>query len=85
VHAFQGGPDDGLIDEEAREESQIEGLCIGELLRLAQLDPRVQFRHTFASTMLSRNAPLLYVQQQGEWRSASRATEPAAVADSQAR
>jgi integrase len=30
-----------------------------------------QFRHTFASTLLSRNAPLLYVQQQGGWRSAS--------------
>ena len=27
-------------------------------------------RHTWASTMLSRNAPLLYVQQQGGWRSA---------------
>jgi integrase len=30
-----------------------------------------QFRHTFASTLLSRNAPLLYVQQQGGWRSAT--------------
>jgi integrase len=30
-----------------------------------------QLRHTFASAMLSRNAPLLYVQQQGGWRSAS--------------
>ncbi|PYN58624.1 MAG: hypothetical protein DMD94_00415 [Candidatus Rokuibacteriota bacterium] len=30
-----------------------------------------QLRHTFASTMLSRNAPLLYVQHQGGWRSAS--------------
>jgi integrase len=29
-----------------------------------------QLRHTFASTMLSRNAPLLYVQQQGGWRTA---------------
>ena len=29
-----------------------------------------QLRHTWASTMLSRNAPLLYVQQQGGWRSA---------------
>jgi integrase len=29
-----------------------------------------QLRHTFASTMLSRNAPLLYVQKQGGWRSA---------------
>jgi integrase len=29
-----------------------------------------QLRHTFASTMLSRNAPLLYVQQQGGWQSA---------------
>jgi integrase len=29
-----------------------------------------QLRHTFASTMPSRNAPLLYVQQQGGWRSA---------------
>lgn len=28
-----------------------------------------QFRHTFASTMLSRNAPLLYVQKQGGWKS----------------
>ncbi|MBI2218770.1 MAG: site-specific integrase [Candidatus Rokubacteria bacterium] len=33
--------------------------------------PAEQFRHTFASTMLSRNAPLLYVQQQGGWRGAS--------------
>jgi integrase len=30
-----------------------------------------QLRHTFASTMLSRNAPILYVQQQGGWRSAA--------------
>jgi integrase len=30
-----------------------------------------QLRHTFASTMLSRNAPLLYVQRAGGWRSAS--------------
>lgn len=30
-----------------------------------------QLRHTFTSTMLSRNAPLLYVQQQGGWGSAS--------------
>jgi integrase len=30
-----------------------------------------QLRHTWASTLLSRNAPLLYVQQQGGWRSAS--------------
>jgi integrase len=29
-----------------------------------------QLRHTFASTMLSRNAPLLYVQRQGGWKSA---------------
>ena len=29
-----------------------------------------QLRHTFASTLLSRNAPLLYVQGQGGWRSA---------------
>jgi integrase len=29
-----------------------------------------QLRHTFASTMLSRQAPLLYVQEQGGWRSA---------------
>lgn len=29
-----------------------------------------QLRHSFASAMLSRNAPLLYVQQQGGWRSA---------------
>ncbi len=27
-------------------------------------------RHTFASTLLSRNAPLLHVQLQGGWRSA---------------
>jgi integrase len=33
--------------------------------------PPEQLRHTWASTMLSRNAPLLYVQQQGGWRSAS--------------
>jgi integrase len=33
--------------------------------------PPEQLRHTFACTMLSRNAPLLYVQQQGGWRSAS--------------
>jgi hypothetical protein len=30
-----------------------------------------QLRHTFASTLLSRNAPLLYVQGQGGWRSGS--------------
>jgi integrase len=30
-----------------------------------------QLRHTFASTMLSRNAPLLYVQKAGGWRGAS--------------
>ena len=30
-----------------------------------------QLRHTFASTLLSRNAPPLYVQQQGAWRSAA--------------
>ena len=30
-----------------------------------------QLRHTVASTMLSRNAPLLYVRHQGGWRSAS--------------
>jgi integrase len=30
-----------------------------------------QLRHTFASTMLSRNARLFYVQLQGGWRSAS--------------
>jgi integrase len=33
--------------------------------------PPEQLRHTFASTMLSRNAPLLYVQKQGGWRSAA--------------
>jgi integrase len=33
--------------------------------------PPEQLRHTFASTLLSRNAPLLYVQKQGGWRSAS--------------
>ena len=32
---------------------------------------RGQLRHHFASTMLSRNAPLLYVQKQGGWRSAA--------------
>lgn len=30
-----------------------------------------QLRHTFASTLLSRNAPMLYVQRQGGWRSAA--------------
>jgi integrase len=30
-----------------------------------------QLRHSLAITMLSRNAPLLYVQKQGGWRSAS--------------
>jgi integrase len=30
-----------------------------------------QLRHTFASTLLSRNAPLPYVQEQGGWRSAA--------------
>jgi integrase len=30
-----------------------------------------QLRHTFASTLLSRNAPPLYVQKAGGWRSAS--------------
>lgn len=30
-----------------------------------------QLRHTLASTLLSRNAPLTYVQRQGGWRSAS--------------
>jgi integrase len=30
-----------------------------------------QLRHSFASTMLSRNAPLLYVQEAGGWRTAS--------------
>jgi integrase len=30
-----------------------------------------QLRHTFASLMLSRNAPVLYVQRQGGWRSAA--------------
>ena len=29
-----------------------------------------QFRHTFASLMLSRNAPLLYVQRMGGWSTA---------------
>jgi hypothetical protein len=33
--------------------------------------PAEQLRHTFASTLLSRNAPVLYVQQQGGWRSAA--------------
>lgn len=30
-----------------------------------------QLRHTFASTLLFRNAPFLYVQEQGGWRSAA--------------
>jgi integrase len=30
-----------------------------------------QLRHTFASALLSRNAPLLYVQGQGGWRAAT--------------
>jgi integrase len=30
-----------------------------------------QLRHTFARALLSRNAPLLYVQQRGGWRSAA--------------
>ncbi len=30
-----------------------------------------QLRHTFASTLLSRNAPPLYVQKQGGWKSAA--------------
>jgi len=30
-----------------------------------------QLRHTFASTLLSRNAPVLYVQRCGGWRSAA--------------
>jgi len=29
-----------------------------------------QARHTWASTMLSRNAPLLYVSEQGGWKTA---------------
>ena len=29
-----------------------------------------QLRHTFASMLLSRNAPLVYVQRQGGWKSA---------------
>jgi integrase len=33
--------------------------------------PPEQLRHTLASTLLSRNAPLLYVQHQGGWRSAN--------------
>jgi integrase len=43
------------------------------VLLAAQVRYRVpeQLRHTFASTMLSRNAPILYVQQQGGWRSAA--------------
>jgi len=30
-----------------------------------------QLRHTFASTLLSRNAPAVYVQEQGGWKSAA--------------
>ena len=43
------------------------------LLRVAQVRyrPAEQLRHTFASTLLSRNAPVLYVQQQGGWQSAA--------------
>ena len=43
------------------------------ILLAAQVRYRMpeQLRHTFASTMLSRNAPLLYVQHAGGWRSAS--------------
>src|SRR5262245_4764463 len=42
-------------------------------LRVAKVRYRnpEQLRHTFASTLLSRNAPPLYVQQQGGWRSAA--------------
>ena len=49
---------------------------LNQVWRRALLAARVryrspeQLRHTFASTMLSRNAPLLYVQKQGGWRSA---------------
>ena len=32
--------------------------------------PPEQLRHTLAGTLLSRNAPLLYVQRQGGWKSA---------------
>jgi integrase len=32
--------------------------------------PAEQLRHTVASTLLSRGAPLLYVQAVGGWRSA---------------
>jgi integrase len=38
---------------------------------IADQTPEWRLRHTFASTMLSRNAPLLYVQQQGGRRSAA--------------
>src|SRR5206468_9014722 len=38
----------------------------------------LQLRHTFASTMLSRNAPLLYVQQNPRrWPCLSRTRSPA--------
>ncbi len=30
-----------------------------------------QLRHTMASTLLSRNAPPIYIQQQGGWKSAA--------------
>ncbi|HKW93758.1 MAG TPA: site-specific integrase [Methylomirabilota bacterium] len=33
--------------------------------------PPETLRHTFASTLLSRNAPLLYVQQAGGWKNAT--------------
>jgi integrase len=44
-----------------------------QTLRVAKVRYRnpEQLRHTFASTLLSRNAPPLYVQQQGGWRSAA--------------
>lgn len=44
-----------------------------KVLHLAKVRYRnpEQLRHTFASTLLSRNAPLLYAQQQGGWRSAA--------------
>jgi integrase len=43
-----------------------------KVLQLAKVRYRnpEQLRHTWASTMLSRNAPVLYVQKQGGWKSA---------------
>jgi integrase len=60
-----------------RKGQPLESMELHRLWRRVTVKARVryrspeQFRHTFASTMLSRNAPLLYVQKQGGWRSAT--------------